>query len=67
MYGTDRCSSWTPSTADAEACHLINQSHLFMKPFSHQLMSQSAIQKPSLKHETASNADVEAHWLGKNP
>ena len=29
-------------------------------------MSQSAIQKPSLKLQTASNADVEeARWLGK--
>jgi hypothetical protein len=28
-------------------------------------MSKSAIQKPSLKPQTASNADVEAWWLGK--
>ena len=44
-----------------------NQSHLFIKPFLHQLMSQSAVQKPSLKPQTASNADVEARWLGKTP
>jgi hypothetical protein len=38
----------------------INQSNVFTKPFLHQLMSQSAVQKPSLKPQTASNADVEA-------
>jgi hypothetical protein len=38
----------------------INQSNVFIKPFLHQQMSQSAIQKPSLKLQTASNADVEA-------
>ena len=27
-------------------------------------MSQSAVQKPSIKHQTASNAGVEALWLG---
>jgi hypothetical protein len=31
----------------------------FIKPFLHQQMS-SAIQGPSIKHQTASNADVEA-------
>jgi hypothetical protein len=36
------------------------KSNVFIKPFLHQLMSQSAIQKPSLKPQTASNADVEA-------
>ena len=42
---------------------LINQ----MKPFSHQPVSQSAMQKPGLKPQTAGNADVEARWLGKTP
>ena len=27
----------------------------------------SAVQKPSLKPQKASNAGVEAHWLGKTP
>ena len=40
--------------------HLLNQSNVFIKPFLHQLMSQSAVQKPSLKPKTASNAGVEA-------
>ena len=44
----------------------INQSNVFIKPL-HQLMSQSAVQKPSLKTQTASNAGVEAQWLGKTP
>ena len=44
-----------------------NQSNLFMKPFLHQPMSQSAVQKPSLKPQTESNADIEARWLGKTP
>ena len=44
---------------------LINQSNVFIMPFLHQLMSQSAVQKPSLKPQTASNAGVEAWWLGK--
>jgi hypothetical protein len=35
-----------------------NQSNLFIKPFLHQLVSQSAVQKPSLKPKTASNAGV---------
>ena len=38
----------------------INQSNVFRKLSLHQQMSQSAIQKPSLKPQTASNADVEA-------
>ena len=38
----------------------INQSNVFIMPFLHQPMSQSAVQKPSLKPKTASNADVEA-------
>jgi hypothetical protein len=42
-----------------------NPSNVFMKPFLHHQMSQSAIQKPSLKSQTASNADVAARWLGK--
>ena len=41
----------------------INQLNVFIKPFLYHLMSQSAIQKPSLKPQTASNADVEARWL----
>jgi hypothetical protein len=46
--------------------HLIRleqyQSNVFIKPFLHQLMSQSAVQKPpSLKNlQTESNADVES-------
>ena len=39
--------------------------YLFRKPFLHRPMSQNAVQKPSLKPQTASNADVEARWLGK--
>jgi hypothetical protein len=38
----------------------INHSNVFIKPFLHHLMSQSAVQKPSLKPQTASNAGVEA-------
>jgi hypothetical protein len=30
-------------------------------------MSQSAAQKPCIKPHTASNAGVEAQWLGKTP
>jgi hypothetical protein len=45
----------------------INQKNVFMKPFLHQPMSQSAVQKHSLKLQTASNAYVEAQWLGKTP
>ena len=44
----------------------INQ-NVFIKPFLHQLISQNAVQKPSLKPQTASNAGVEARWLGKTP
>uniref|UniRef100_A0A8K9UWC0 Eyes absent homolog n=1 Tax=Oncorhynchus mykiss TaxID=8022 RepID=A0A8K9UWC0_ONCMY len=36
------------------------------RPFLHPLIFQSAVQKPSLKLQTASNAGVEARWLGKN-
>ena len=43
---------------------LFNQTNLFIKPFEHQPMSQSAIQKPSLKPQKASYADVEALLLG---
>ena len=32
-----------------------------------QLISQSAVQKPSLKPQTTSNAGVEARGLGKTP
>ena len=39
----------------------INQSNVFIKPFLHQLMSQSAVQKPRLKPQTASNAGVDLH------
>ena len=45
----------------------INQSHVFINTFLHQQMSQSAVQKHSLKPQTASNADVEAQLLGKTP
>uniref|UniRef100_A0A674DZA8 Signal peptide, CUB and EGF-like domain-containing protein 3 n=1 Tax=Salmo trutta TaxID=8032 RepID=A0A674DZA8_SALTR len=41
----------------------INQSNVFMKPFLHQPMSQSAVQKPSLKPQTAINADVEVMFM----
>ena len=44
-----------------------NQSNVFIKPFLHQPMSQSAIQKPNIKPQTASNADLEARLLGKTP
>ena len=37
------------SVAAASASSAINQSNVFIKPFLHQLMSQSAVQKPSLK------------------
>ena len=43
------------------------KSNVFIKPFLHQLISQSAVQKPSLKPQTASNAGVEARWLGRTP
>ena len=39
--------------------------NVFIKPFLHHLISQSAVQKPSLKPQTASNVGVEARWLGK--
>ena len=45
----------------------IDQSNVFMNPFLHQPMSQSAVQKPSLKPQTPSNADVEARCLGNTP
>jgi hypothetical protein len=50
-----------------DATHTINQSNVFLMPFLHQPMSQSDKQKPSLKPQTASNADVEAQWLFKSP
>ena len=46
---------------------VFNQSNVFIQPFLHQLISQSAVQKPSLKPQTTSNAGVEAQWLGKLP
>jgi hypothetical protein len=42
---------------------LSNQSNVFMMPFLHQLMSQSAVQKPGLNRQTASNAGVEAQFI----
>ena len=42
-----------------------NQMYLY-SPFVHQLISQSAVQKPSLKPQTASNAGVEARSARKN-
>jgi hypothetical protein len=43
---------------------LLNQPNVFIE---HHQMSQSAVQKSSLKPQTASNADVKARWLGKTP
>ena len=59
--------TWLSSGGSCFHWSSINQLHLFVKPFLHQLMSQSAVQKPSLKPQTASNAGVEAWWLGKLP
>ena len=42
----------------------INQ--MYLKPFLHQLMSQSAVKKPSLKPQTVSNAGVEANQSQNN-
>jgi hypothetical protein len=41
---------------------VIIKSNVFISPFVHQLISQSAVQKPSLKPQT-DNAGVEARWL----
>ena len=56
-------------SAQAGCCIKSNQvkSNVFIKPFLHQLITQSAVQKPSLKPQTASNAGVEARWLGTTP
>ncbi|XP_055780252.1 LIM and calponin homology domains-containing protein 1-like [Salvelinus fontinalis] len=43
------------------------KSNGFTNTFLHQQMSQSAVQKPSLKPQTPSNAGVEAQRLGKTP
>jgi hypothetical protein len=45
----------------------VNQSNVFIKPFLRQLMSQSAVQEPSLKPHTAGNAGVEARNAGVPP
>jgi hypothetical protein len=42
------------------------KSNLFAWPFLHQLIYQSAVQKPILKPQTASNASVEAPVTNKN-
>jgi hypothetical protein len=44
----------------------VNQSNVYIKPILHQPMSQCAIQKPSLKPQTASNADVGSTAARKN-
>ena len=49
----------------AEIIKSSNQIYLY-SPFLHQLIFQSAVQKPSLKPQTASSAGVEARWLGEN-
>jgi hypothetical protein len=54
-------------SSDEDLSESINRSNVFIKPFLHQLMSQSAVQKLSLKPQTASNASVEARWQGKTP
>jgi hypothetical protein len=60
-------SQHSVSKLSVKHVHSIFKSILFIKPFLHLLMSQSAVQKPSLKPQTASNAGVEARWLGKTP
>ena len=54
--GNNNCPSYT---RNAQSLPQI-KSHLFIKPFLHQLISQSVVQKPSLKPQTATNAGVEA-------
>jgi hypothetical protein len=44
----------------------IIESNVFIKSFLHKPMSQSAVQKPSLKPQTTGN-DLEAWSLGKTP
>jgi hypothetical protein len=44
-----------------------DQSHLFLNPFLYQQFNKVLIQKPSLKLKRASNAGVDAWWLGKTP
>jgi hypothetical protein len=51
---------WLPFSCDSRSHYQI-KSNLFLKAFLHQLISQSAVQKPSLKLQTASNAGVEAY------
>ena len=43
------------------------QSNVFILLFLYRLIYQSAVQKPSLKPQTASNAGVEARWQGETP
>ena len=52
---------------NTEKCIHIHQTNVLIKPFLRQLMSQSAIQKPSVKPQTASNADVEGVWISGCP
>jgi hypothetical protein len=47
-------------------CGDINQSNIFIKPFLHQPISQNAVQKPSLKPQTANYADVRSTVGRKN-
>jgi hypothetical protein len=51
-----------PSLYKNKPCNQI-KSNQFIKPFLHQLISQSAVQKPSLKPHTTSNAGVETPSL----
>jgi hypothetical protein len=58
---------WRASSPLLFSLLICYRSIVSMKPFLHLQMSQSAIQKPSLKPQTASNTNVEAQWLGKTP
>jgi hypothetical protein len=68
-----KCVSICDKHAPVKKCRISGRdnqsikSNVFIKPFLHQLISQSAVQEPSLKLQTASNAGVEARWLGKTP
>jgi hypothetical protein len=56
VYG---CTNYEEGFLDVSINQSINQSNVFIKPLNN-LMSQSAVQKPSLNPQTASNADIEA-------
>ena len=49
----------------ASIVSIVRMNTAFNTAFLHQLIHH-AVQKPSLKPQTASNAGVEARWLGKN-